>query len=116
MLLARRELGALPPAARSDAGKRVNAARGAVTGAYAGRLAELEAERDARVLAEERVDVTLPWDRIPRGARHPLTTLTERIADIFVGMGYEVADGPSSRRSGSTSTRSTSAATTRPEP
>jgi phenylalanyl-tRNA synthetase alpha subunit len=31
---------------------------------------------------------------VPRGARHPLTTLTERIADVFVGMGYEVADGP----------------------
>ena len=66
----------------------------AVQAAYDARLAELEAERDARVLAEERVDVTLPWDRLPRGARHPLTTLTERIADIFVGMGYEVADGP----------------------
>jgi phenylalanyl-tRNA synthetase alpha chain len=94
VLLARRELGALPPAARSDAGKRVNFARQAVTDAYTARLAELEAERDARVLAEERVDVTLPWDRTPRGARHPLTTLAERIADIFVGMGYEVADGP----------------------
>ena len=69
VLLARRELGALPPAARSDAGKRVNAAREAVTAAYAARLAELEAERDARVLAEERVDVTLPWDRTP--ARRP---------------------------------------------
>jgi phenylalanyl-tRNA synthetase alpha chain len=65
VLLARRELGALPPAARSDAGKRVNAARAAVTDAYGARLAELEAERDARVLAEERVDVTLPWDRLP---------------------------------------------------
>ncbi|TFV56366.1 phenylalanine--tRNA ligase subunit alpha [Geodermatophilus sp. DF01-2] len=94
VLLARRELGALPPAARADAGKRVNAARVAVTEAYETRRAELEAERDARVLAEERVDVTLPWDRLPRGARHPLTTLTDRIADIFVGMGYEVADGP----------------------
>ena len=90
-----------PPRARraaagrpGDAGKRVNAARVAVTEAYAARLAELEAERDARVLAEERVDVTLPWDRTPRGARHPLTTLTDRIADMFVGMGYEVADGP----------------------
>ncbi|MGY1849545.1 phenylalanine--tRNA ligase subunit alpha [Blastococcus sp. SYSU DS1021] len=94
VLLARRELGALPPAARSDAGKRVNAARVAVTEAYEARKAELEAERDARVLAEEQVDVTLPWDRNPRGARHPLTTLMDRIADIFVGMGYEVADGP----------------------
>ena len=52
------------------------------------------AERDARVLVEERVDVTLPWDRLPAGARHPLTTLQERIAELFVGMGYEVAEGP----------------------
>ena len=94
LLLARRELGALPPAARSDAGKRLNSVLGDLKTAYAQRLAVLETERDERVLAEERVDVTLPWDRNPRGARHPLTTLTERIADIFVGMGYEVADGP----------------------
>ncbi|RBY93374.1 phenylalanine--tRNA ligase subunit alpha [Blastococcus sp. TF02-8] len=94
LLLARRELGALPPAARSDAGKRLNSVLGDLKKFYAERLEQLEAERDARVLAEERVDVTLPWDRTPRGARHPLTTLTDRIADIFVGMGYEVAEGP----------------------
>ena len=46
------------------------------------------------MLAEEAVDVTLPWDRRPRGARHPLTTLADRIADVFVAMGYEVAEGP----------------------
>ena len=46
------------------------------------------------MLAEERVDVTLPWDRRPRGARHPLTTLMEDIGDLFVGMGFEVAEGP----------------------
>jgi phenylalanyl-tRNA synthetase alpha chain len=92
--LARREIGSLPPAAKSDAGKRVNVARQAVQAAFDERQAALEVERAARVLVEERVDVTLPWDRNPRGARHPLTTLTERIADIFVGMGYEVADGP----------------------
>jgi phenylalanyl-tRNA synthetase alpha chain len=40
------------------------------------------------------VDVTLPWDRRPRGARHPLTTLQERIGDVFVAMGWEVAEGP----------------------
>ena len=34
------------------------------------------------------------WDRRPRGARHPLTTLMERIGDLFVGMGYEIAEGP----------------------
>jgi phenylalanyl-tRNA synthetase alpha chain len=92
--LARREIGALPPAAKADAGKRVNATRAAIQAAYDARLAELRAEQAQRVLAEERVDVTLPWDRRPRGARHPLTTLMERISDLFVGMGYEVAEGP----------------------
>jgi phenylalanyl-tRNA synthetase alpha chain len=92
--LARREIGSLPPAAKSDAGKRVNSARQAIQSAYAARAAELERERAERVLVEERVDVTLPWDRHPRGARHPLTTLMEHMADLFVGMGYEVVEGP----------------------
>ncbi|MFF9393861.1 phenylalanine--tRNA ligase subunit alpha [Streptomyces griseoluteus] len=92
--LANREIGALPPHAKADAGKRVGMARGAVNKALAARQAELEAERDARVLVEEDVDVTLPYDRVPAGARHPLTTLSERIEDVFVAMGYEVAEGP----------------------
>jgi phenylalanyl-tRNA synthetase alpha chain len=92
--LARREIGTLPPAARAEAGKRVNAARAAIQEAYANREAQLAAEQERRVLAEEAVDVTLPWDRRPRGARHPLSTLMERIGDLFVGMGYEIAEGP----------------------
>ncbi len=94
ILLARREIGALPPAAKADAGKRVNLARQAVQAAYDARHATLTVEREERVLREEAVDVTLPYDRRPRGARHPLTTLQERIADLFIGMGYEVAEGP----------------------
>ncbi|MFD3516459.1 phenylalanine--tRNA ligase subunit alpha [Streptomyces sp. NPDC058657] len=92
--LANREIGALPPQAKAEAGKRVGMARGAVNKALAARLTVLEAERDERVLVEEAVDVTLPYDRTPAGARHPLTTLMERVADVFVGMGYEVAEGP----------------------
>jgi phenylalanyl-tRNA synthetase alpha chain len=92
--LARRELGALPPQARADAGRRVNEARVSIQAAYDDRLAALTAERDARVLAEETVDVTLPWDLHPRGARHPLSAIQERIVDLFVGMGYEVVEGP----------------------
>jgi phenylalanyl-tRNA synthetase alpha chain len=94
VLLARREIGALPPAAKAEAGKRVNEAQTAIKSAFAERLVQLQAERDERVLREETVDVTLPWDRQPRGARHPITTLAERVADVFVGMGYEVAEGP----------------------
>ena len=94
LALANREIGALPPHARAEAGKRVGKARGAVTQALKARQEELEAERDARVLVEEAVDVSLPYDRRPAGARHPLTTLSERIEDIFVAMGYEVVEGP----------------------
>jgi phenylalanyl-tRNA synthetase alpha chain len=94
LALANREIGALPPAAKAEAGKRVGEARRAVIEAVAARRVELEAERDARVLAEESVDVTLPWDRAPRGARHPLTTLTERIAEVFGALGWEINEGP----------------------
>ena len=62
LALARRELGALPPQARADAGRRHNEAVGAVQAAYDERLAVLTAQRDARVLVEEAVDVTLPTD------------------------------------------------------
>ncbi|HET9168294.1 MAG TPA: phenylalanine--tRNA ligase subunit alpha, partial [Actinospica sp.] len=94
LALANREIGALPPAAKAEAGKRVGQARAAVSKAVAERRAELEAERDARVLVEEAVDVTLPWDRAPRGGRHPLTTLTERVAEVFGALGWEVNEGP----------------------
>ncbi|GAA3086434.1 phenylalanine--tRNA ligase subunit alpha [Pseudonocardia yunnanensis] len=94
LLLARRELGSLPGPERAEAGKRVNAARQRAQEAFDARRETLVAERDARVLAEETVDVTLPWDRIPRGARHPLTQISEQIADVFVAMGWEVAEGP----------------------
>jgi phenylalanyl-tRNA synthetase alpha chain len=94
LTLANAEIGALPPAARAGAGKRVGAARGAIREALARRQADLEADRDQRVLVEEAVDVTLPWDRTPPGARHPVTTVGERLADVFVNMGYEVAEGP----------------------
>jgi phenylalanyl-tRNA synthetase alpha chain len=92
--LANGEIRALPPAARAEAGKRVGAARAAIRSAIAARQDELEAERDATVLVEEAADVTLPWHRQPAGARHPVTTVAERLVDVFVAMGYEVAEGP----------------------
>lgn len=94
LALANREIGALPPAAKAEAGKRVGQARGAIKQALDERQVQLEAERDDRVLVEEAVDVTLPVDRDRMGARHPLTTLMERVADVFVAMGYEIAEGP----------------------
>jgi phenylalanyl-tRNA synthetase alpha chain len=94
LALANREIGALPPQARKEAGMRVGQARSAVAKALGERQAILEAEHEARMLVEESVDVTVPWDREPRGARHPLTTIQEHIGDVFVAMGWEVAEGP----------------------
>ena len=94
LALANREIGALPPQARKEAGQRVGRARGAVSAAFAERQTVLEAEHEERMLAEETVDVTLPWDRRTQGGRHPVTTMSERIADVFVAMGWEVAEGP----------------------
>jgi len=94
LTLAGAEIGALPPAARADAGKRVGQAKSRVNQALAARQEQLERERDERVLVEETVDVTLPFDRTPPGARHPVTLTADRLADVFVAMGYEVADGP----------------------
>ena len=91
---ARRALGTLPKDQRKDAGRMVNMARGRVEKRFA-QLRELrEAEYRAQQLKEEAVDVTLPTTRGQVGAMHPITTLSEQIADIFVGMGWEIAEGP----------------------
>jgi phenylalanyl-tRNA synthetase alpha chain len=92
--LARRELGALPPQARADAGRRVNEALSALAAGYDERRVVLELLRDERVLVDEAVDVTMTWDPTPPGGRHPLTLIQERVSDVFVGMGWEVAEGP----------------------
>src|SRR5579859_4906258 len=94
LTLASAEIGALPPDAKAEAGRRVGAAKKMLDDALALRQAELEADRDRRVLEDEAADVTLPWDRAPAGARHPVATLADRLADVFVAMGYEIAEGP----------------------
>ncbi|WP_203337967.1 phenylalanine--tRNA ligase subunit alpha [Nocardioides limicola] len=94
LALANREIGALPPQARKEVGQRVGQARGAVAQALAARTEVLEAEHEERTLLAETVDVTLPTRRHPAGSRHPITTLSDRIADIFVAMGWEIAEGP----------------------
>ena len=94
LALARQALGRLAKEERADAGKRVNTARGEVQRSYDERLAVLRAERDAAVLVAESIDVTLPSTRQPPGARHPITILAEHVADTFIAMGWELAEGP----------------------
>src|SRR5262249_27812033 len=94
LALARQALGSMPKPERADAGKRGNVARSEAQGSYDDRLAVLRTERDAAVLVAESIDVTLPSTRQPIGARHPITILAEHVADTFVAMGWELAEGP----------------------
>ena len=94
LALANREIGALPPQARKEAGQRVGQARGAVNRAVAERQEELAVAELESALAAERVDMSLPVEMAPRGALHPVTTVIDEMIDVFVGMGWEVADGP----------------------
>lgn len=94
LALANREIGALPPAARKEVGARLGRARAEVARAFAAREAEIGRAELAARLRDERVDVTLPVALHPEGAIHPITGLLDLMADVFVAMGWEVAEGP----------------------
>src|SRR5690606_9149907 len=82
------------PEHKATFGKLIGQGRGKVTQALAAKEAELaEAETAARLEAE-RVDITAVPSRTRVGARHPLTLLQEQVCDVFVGMGWEIAEGP----------------------
>ncbi|UEJ82488.1 phenylalanine--tRNA ligase subunit alpha [Brachybacterium halotolerans subsp. kimchii] len=84
----------LPKDQKAFAGKLVGQSKGRVQQALAARQAELAEAEEEAALARETVDVTVPVNRRPRGARHPMRTLQDRIEDFFVGIGWEIAEGP----------------------
>lgn len=89
-----RSMGGLSSEERPVVGKRVNAVRDEVTDAIEARREVLEAaELEAR-LARESVDVTLPGKRIAQGSIHPLSQVMREVQNIFVGLGFEVVEGP----------------------
>ncbi|RKR74467.1 phenylalanine--tRNA ligase subunit alpha [Frondihabitans australicus] len=84
----------LPNDQKASAGKLMGASRGRVNQAVAAREGELAAAEEAARLDDERLDVTALPTRRRLGARHPLSLLQEKMADIFIGMGWEVSEGP----------------------
>lgn len=88
------QLGKLAPEFKAEAGKIVGQARGLITQGYSARETELFAAEERAKLAAESVDVTAAPMTARIGARHPLALLQEQISDIFVGMGWEIAEGP----------------------
>jgi phenylalanyl-tRNA synthetase alpha chain len=87
-------IGTLPPEERGVVGKAANVARREVEAALSERKAELDASELAAELTGDRTDVTLPGDPYPRGALHLLSQVRLEIEDIFLALGYEIADGP----------------------
>lgn len=88
------ELRNVAPELKAPLGKLVGQARGRVNQAFAAREDELVVEEENARLAAETVDVTAVATAYRPGARHPLTLLQERVSDVFVGMGWEIAEGP----------------------
>ena len=84
----------LPGDQKAEAGKLVGGARAQLNAAFAEKEAELEKVAAALALEAERVDITAAPKYLRSGARHPLSLLMDQIGDVFVGMGWEIADGP----------------------
>ena len=87
-------LGALPAEERRDAGRAVNEAVAVVQAALDERRATLAAEARRLQLAEERLDLTEALGHPRRGHAHLVTQATERLEDTFIGLGFQIAEGP----------------------
>ncbi|MGB9587569.1 MAG: phenylalanine--tRNA ligase subunit alpha [Armatimonadota bacterium] len=89
-----RRIGELPKEERPSFGQRANALRDSLTQRIQERRQVLETEERERRLREEAVDVTLPGRLYRIGRKHPLSTTISRVKQIFIGMGFEVVEGP----------------------
>jgi len=91
---ARRGLRGLPDEARREAGRAINEIAGRLGERIASRRAEAAAAEETARLQRERLDLTLPARAPARGAAHLVMQVLEEVTDIFVALGYTVADGP----------------------
>jgi phenylalanyl-tRNA synthetase alpha chain len=92
--LASKAIGGLGPDEKKSAGQLMSTLRADFGRAYAAAETRVKTAEEAAQFAAEKVDVTLPVDRHPLGARHPLTTLMEDVEDFFISMGWQIAQGP----------------------
>ena len=87
-------MGKLPGDERPLVGQRANVLKTQVQNLLADRLQAVKQVAMDERIARETLDVTAPASGIPMGHRHPLITTTEEIVDLFLGLGYSVAEGP----------------------
>jgi phenylalanyl-tRNA synthetase alpha chain len=89
-----RGMGSLAPEERPIMGQLVNDVREALEQAFDTREKHLKQIEQQQRLQQEWIDVTLPGKRLPAGTEHPLMRVIREIEEIFVGMGFEIAEGP----------------------
>ncbi len=87
-------MGALSPEERPKMGQMVNSVRAEIESMLEKSVSELRAKEQAAKLKLETIDVTMPGKVPEMGHLHPMTTVIENIKSIFIGMGYEIAEGP----------------------
>ncbi len=87
-------MGALSPEERPIIGQVANEVRQFAENALAEKKAELQEKEQAKRLKSEVIDVTMPGKKSSVGKAHPLSKVLSEITDIFIGMGFQVVDGP----------------------
>ena len=89
-----RGMGGLNPDMRPRIGQIANRVRESMERALAERTAVLKELEKEKRLQSEGIDVTLPGTPVRRGGKHPLNIVFEEIQEIFLGLGYSIAEGP----------------------
>ncbi len=89
-----RSMRQVPAERRRKLGQRANRLKHAITEAFEGRLADLREQARRAELQGPPLDVTLPGRRPPGGRVHPIRRVMYELLDVFVALGFEVADGP----------------------
>ncbi len=89
-----RGMGALSPEERPVVGQMANEIRAEIESKIEARRESAAAEALEKRLAGEKIDVTIPGDKIPVGKMHPISLVQRQLEEIFLGMGYEIAEGP----------------------
>ena len=89
-----KQMGRLTPEERPVMGQLANDVRAALEGALEASSKKLEASALERRLQNEALDVTIPGKAVSIGRQHPMNIALDELKDIFIGMGFQVLDGP----------------------
>ena len=89
-----RGMGGLSQEERPVIGSLVNTVRDEIEGKIAEKEEIFKSQELEEKLRKEKIDITLPANKVKRGSKHPLNRIIEEVEDLFVSMGYDVVDGP----------------------